>query len=148
MEKQMFGKQMFAGSCRDNGTQSGSDLQTHISSMTPSPYSLLIPLVTVLFQKQVLYLSYFRQLRGGSKFLPESLSLDCFQLEIICMHKARFGIRCYKYFKSIDSTFIRHSTYSDTNKLVLCLEFLFQKILTKNNKFYCLTSLISLVKLH
>ena len=23
MEKQMFGKQMFAGSCRDNGAQSG-----------------------------------------------------------------------------------------------------------------------------
>ena len=66
IEKQMFGKQMCAGPCRDHGTQSGLCFvgPARVSSTTPSLYSLQITLMIALFWEQALYLNSFRQLLG------------------------------------------------------------------------------------
>lgn len=59
-----MGKQMFAGPCRDSGTE-----RALVSEPCGSPAH--IPQVMLLFLNQALYLSFFRQLRGRLKALPE-----------------------------------------------------------------------------
>lgn len=61
-------KQMFAGPCRDSGTE-----RTLVSEPCgfPRPHSLSVSQVMLLFLNQALYLSFFRQLRGRLKALPE-----------------------------------------------------------------------------
>ena len=70
MEKQMFGRPMCAGGCRDNGTPRDSDLEALPSfPASSSPYSLQIFLMTAFLEEQAFYLNSFRQLVGRSKFL-------------------------------------------------------------------------------
>ena len=69
MAKQIFGKQLFAGSCRVDGTQGG------ILTKTPLGSSLVH---TVVFPGEGSLPgtgpqpTFFRQLEGRSKLLPES----------------------------------------------------------------------------
>ena len=65
-EKQMFGKQMFAGCAETKGHRVDSKL-CHVFPTTPNPQSLQISLMIALFWKQVLYLNYFRPLGGKVK---------------------------------------------------------------------------------
>lgn len=86
--KAMFDKQRFAGQ-----TTGQEDTEWTVISRPCSvsltilcAYSLqrflLIALIT-LFQEEVLYLNFFRQLGRWSRFFLSFLGFDCFQLEII-----------------------------------------------------------------
>lgn len=72
LEKQMFDKQLFAGPCRDSGTQRHK--QTSLgSSCLHTQFLLEFSMLTALLLEQILYLQYsFMQLGGRSEVLPES----------------------------------------------------------------------------
>lgn len=84
--KRLFGKQMFAGPCSAMGHRVNCGLQVLLEfSNHTQPIIVQISLMVALLWAQTLPKKFFRQLGDKSKSLPESLGLDCFQLEIIHM---------------------------------------------------------------
>ena len=64
MEKQTFGKQMFAGPGRDNGTQSGLWSLGPVPPTTPRLYSFQRSPEIALVWEQAFYQRFFKAIRG------------------------------------------------------------------------------------
>ena len=92
MEKQMFGKQKFAGPERDNGTQGGilMDFARFLPVYTPSSYCNYLWQQLPSWNESSVYILLGRQRECQSFFLT-FLGLDCFQLKIIHRSKRHFG---------------------------------------------------------
>ena len=81
--KQVFSKQMFATPCRDNGTRRGLRSNGPHWVLPCPPYPVLIilwlpPAISSSWHRPSI-LNSFRQLKGGSKFLPEPFVLKNIQ---------------------------------------------------------------------
>lgn len=90
IEKQMFVK-CLPGQRQWDIEKSFNKQTLLCSSLSTHLVHTIVIMVTAPSLKHVFYLHSFRQLRGRSKFLLESLGLDCFQLKIICMLKRCLG---------------------------------------------------------
>ena len=68
LEKHMFGKQMFAGLCRDNGTQGGVLINKTVQgSYLFTSLILYLSLVTAPFLEQILCLLSLGSQKGGQR---------------------------------------------------------------------------------
>ena len=92
-EKQMFGKQMFAGPGRDNETQRRI-LTNRLCQVPPclhTQFILQLYMLIVPFLKQVLYPYSLGSQGEDQSFFLSFLGLDCFQLEITYMPRRHLG---------------------------------------------------------
>ena len=95
MDKQMFDKQIFAGTCRVSGTQREIfNRLFQVPAFLHTRVLLQLPMVVTPFLQQVLYLQSFRKLGGRLDFLGLSCFV-CYQYEIIHIPKRHFGVASF-----------------------------------------------------